>query len=282
MQEHEARFKIRRMCRILSVSPSGYYDWCERGESRRSREDKVLVSAIRRIHVANREQYGSVKTWHALNQQGIACGKHRVARLRRLHGIEAKRRRRHKVTTRSKHQHWIAPDRVNRCFQATQPNQVWAGDVTFIATRRGWLYLAILLDLYSRKVIGWSMSDRNDQTLVLGALEMALEHRQPKAGVIHHTDRGRLYAADRYRHVLETHAVLPSMGRKGDCYDNAVSESFFSTLKNELTHDRRYDNRDQARMEIFDYIEIFYNRQRLHQTLGYKTPQEYERVDVHL
>ena len=267
------------MCRVLQVSPGGYYAWRARPESQRSREDQILLEHIRRVHQASREAYGTVKTWHTLNAAGVACGKHRVARLRRRHGIEAKRRRRFKITTRSRHHDWVAPDHVNRCFTAARANQMWAGDVTFIATRRGWLYLAILLDLYSRKVIGWSMSNRHDQALVLNALQMALEQRRPPAGVIHHTDRGQLYAAKQYRHVLGEQQMVPSMSRQGDCYDNAVAESFFSTLKNELIYGRNYDTREQARCEIFEYIEVFYNRQRIHQTLGYKSPADYEKFE---
>lgn len=279
IQRHRAEFKLRRLCRALGVSASGYYAWCTRPESPRTRQNNVLLEHIRRIHHASRQAYGAVKTWRALNAEGIACGKHRVARLRRRHDIEARRRRRFKITTRSKHYYWVAPDRVNRCFRAARTNQVWAGDVTFIATRRGWLYLAILLDLYSRKVVGWSMSDRNDQALVLNALHMALAQRRPAAGLVHHTDRGQLYAAKQYRHVLAQHQMVPSMSRQGDCYDNAVAESFFSTLKNELIHGKYYDTREQARSEIFAYIEVFYNRQRIHQTLGYQSPADYEKLE---
>ena len=280
IQRHQADFKVRRMCRAFGVSASGYYAWCTRPDSQRTQQNKVLLDHIRRIHQVSRQAYGAVKTWQALNVEGIVCGKHRVARLRREHHIEAKRRRRFKITTRSKHHHWVAPDHVNRCFRVQQVNQVWAGDVTFIATRRGWLYLAILLDLYSRKVVGWSMSNRNDQALVLSALQMAVQQRRPADGIIHHTDRGLLYATKQYRQAMEVYGMLPSMGRKGDCYDNAVAESFFSTLKNELIYGQNYETCDQARSEIFEYIEVFYNRQRLHQTLGYKTPAEYETINV--
>jgi len=264
------------MCRMFKVSTSGYYDWCYRKESIRSQEDRVLLKQIQAIHSQSRQAYGYVKTWKALQAKGVACGKHRVARIRKQHCIESKRSTRFKVTTRSKHQHWIAPDRIKRRFQAEQPNHVWAGDVTFIPTRQGWLYLAILLNLYSRKVIGWSMSHRNDQQLTLSALEMAITHRHPKIKLIHHTDRGRLYAADQYRTLMKQHGIVPSMSRKGNCYDNAVSETFFSTLKNELTHGKNYATREQARSEIFEYIECFYNRQRIHQTLNYVTPVDYE------
>jgi putative transposase len=180
------------------------------------------------------------------------------------------------MTTRSKHTKWIAPNHLNRCFEVERPNQVWVGDVTFIATRSGWLYLAVLLDLYSRKVIGWSMSNRIDKHLVLDALEMALIRRRPNQGALHHTDRGTIYASDEYRERLSTCGLTSSMSRKADCYDNAVAESFFSTLKNELTSGDIFESRDRARAEIFDYIEIFYNKRRIHQSLGYITPERME------
>lgn len=238
--------------------------------------NKQLLVEIKRIHKESREAYGSLKTWKTLNDQGIACGKHRVARLRRINGIEAKRRKRFKVTTHSKNTEWIAPNRLNRCFRAEHPNQVWVGDVTSIATRMGWLYLAILLDLYSRKIIGWSMSNRIDKQLVLDALDMALVRRKIDSGVLHHTDRGAIYASDEYRAKLSAHRLSSSMSRKADCYDNAVAESFFSTLKNELTSGHVFESRNRARTEIFEYIEIFYNRQRLHQSLNYLTPEKME------
>ena len=221
-----------------------------------------------------------MKVWKALTAEGIACGKHRVARLRRVNGIETKRRRRFKVTTHSKNTQMVAPNLLNRCFRALRPNQVWVGDVTFIATRAGWLYLAILLDLYSRKIIGWSMSDRIDKRLALDALDMALIRRSPDREVLHHTDRGSIYGSDEYRQRLSTHKLLPSMSRKADCYDNAVAESFFSTLKNELTWGHSFESRDRARTEIFEYIEVFYNRQRIHQSLNYLTPEKMESMAV--
>ena len=215
-----------------------------------------------------------------MKARGIICGKHRVARLRRLHGIATKRRRRFKMTTDSRNTHWIVPNLLNRQFQIDQPNRVWVGDVTFIATRKGWLYLAVLLDLYSRKIIGWSMPNRIDKRLSLDALEMALLRRNPGSGVLHHTDRGSIYAADEYVEKLAAHHLIPSMSRKGNCYDNAVAESFFSTLKNELVVGDIFESREQARSEIFDYIESFYNRQRRHQSLNYTTPEMMERAAV--
>jgi len=265
------------MCQALGVSPSGYYAWRDRPLSPRAQANRQLVEEIRRVHTAARGVYGARKTWQQLRVEGIPCGKHRVARLRRLHGIEARRRRRFKLTTHSTHTTWIAPNRLNGAFHTARPNRVWVGDITFIATRSGWLYLAVLLDLYSRKVVGWSMSQSNDKGLVGAALEMALVRRRPRPGLIHHTDRGSTYAADTYRSRLTSQQVLSSMSRKGNCYDNAVAESFFSTLKNELLAGRPSLSSDQARSEVFAYIEGFYNRQRLHATLGYHTPDAFER-----
>jgi putative transposase len=264
------------MCRVLRVSASGYYTWLERPESSHAIEDRRLLASIQRIHLRSRQAYGTLKVWKTLRAEGITCGKHRVARLRRLDGIVTRRRRRFRVTTHSKHQRWIAPNRLQRQFHAAQPDRVWVGDVTFIATRSGWLYLAVQLDLYSRRVVGWAMSERNDLHLVLAALRMAIEHRRPSTGLIHHTDRGRLYAAAAYRTLMADHDMVPSMSRQKDCWDNAVAESFFATLKNELVWDSDFHTRDQARREIFEYIEVFYNRQRIHQTLDYRSPVAFE------
>ena len=268
------------MCKVLMVSPSGYYAWKTRLPSQRTLTDRYLLGQIRQIHIASRENYGSIKTWKALRSSGICCGKHRIARLRRINGIQARRHRRFKITTLSKNTEYIAPNILNRCFQVARPNQAWVGDVTFIATRGGWLYLAVLLDLYSRKVIGWAMSEQNNKQLVLNALNMAIEQRKPQSDVIHHTDRGSIYGSDEYRNKLRTSGLIPSMSRKGDCYDNAVAESFFSTLKNELLYGQRFISREQARSEIFKFVEIFYNRQRLHQSLNYATPEMVESTAV--
>ena len=265
---------------MLRVSRSGYYAWAARPESCRTRANQRLLIKIHSIHQESRQAYGSLKTWKTLNILGFVCGKHRVARLRRIHGIEARRRRRFKVTTNSRSTGAIAPNLLNRCFRAERPNRVWIGDVTFVATRAGWLYLAVLLDLYSRKVIGWSMSERNDRRLALDALEMALIRRRPDSEVLHHTDRGSIYASDEYREKMASHRLVSSMSRKADCYDNAVAESFFSTLKNELVAGSVFETRDRARSEIFEYIESFYNRQRIHQSLNYRTPEEMERLAV--
>ncbi len=257
---------------MLEVSSSGYYSWVNQPICRRSLENKQLILAIRQVHIDCRETYGAIKVWEELKGRGINCGKNRVARLRQLHGIEAKRRRRFKITTKSRASQAIAPNIVNRCFTTQRLNQVWVGDVTCIATRTGWLYVAVILDLYSRKVIGWSMSEYNNTKLILNALDMAIIFRRPTGNVVHHTDRGGPYASEEYRKKLRTHDMTQSMSRKGDCYDNAVVESFFSTLKNELVLGEIYKTREEARSRIFDYIEVFYNRKRLHQSLGYKTP----------
>lgn len=272
MRSHTDDFSLTGMCRVLSVSRSGYYGWCRRGSSARQRDDLALAAHVRRIHAASREAYGARKVWKTLVAEGIACGRHRVARVRRENGIEARRRRRFKVTHYARRHKNTAPDRVRRHFQAERPNQCWVGDVTFISTRQGWLYLAVLIDLYSRKVVGWALSARNDEPLVSAALRMAIIHRRPPAGLIHHTDRGVLYSAGNYRRLMAAHGLLPSMSRHGNCYDSACAESFFSTLKNELVHGETFATRDAAKMSIVSYIEGFYNRKRLHQTLGYRTP----------
>ncbi len=232
---------------------------------------------IHRIHVEHRSAYGSVKTWHALQARNITCGKHRVARLRREGGIEVKRQQRQRITVEHHKTAAPAPDLLVRRFNAPTPNRVWAGDMTFIRTREGWLHLAVLLDLFSRKVVGWSMDHRPGQVLHVGALTMALATRHPKPGLIHHTDRGPQYCTNAYREVMAANGILPSMNGRKVPQDNAVAESFFSTLKNELVHHCDFKNRDEARGAIQNYIEVFYNRKRIHQTLGYKSPEQFEK-----
>jgi len=274
--EHRREFRVLRMCAVLHVSRSGYYAWRARPESRRAQRDRDLLAAIQRVHTQTRTRYGAVKTWWALTTAGVVCGRERVARLRRQHGIVAQRTRRFRVMT--EHHHWAppAPNRLTPGHYPTQLNRIWAGDLTAIPTRAGWVHLAVILDLCSRRVIGWAMSARADRTTVIHALRMALAQRQPRPGVVHHTDQGVQYTSPLYRAVLAHHGLVASMSRKGNCYDNAAVESFFSTLKNELIHDRRYGTRDEARAEIFEFIEVFYNRQRLHQSLEYVSPAEFE------
>jgi len=275
--QHPRQFRIATLCRVLRVSRSGYYDWRGRAPSARAQTNVRLLGEIRRVHREHREAYGAVKTWRALNRQGVACGKHRVARLRREAGIEARRQRRFRVITEHHHTAAAAPDLLNRQFCMPVPDRAWVGDMTFIRTRQGWLHLAVLLDLCSRRVVGWAMESQPGQALALSALNMALHQRRPRPGLIHHTDRGAPYAARAYRDRLDASGVRPSMNGKKSAYDNAVAESFFSNLKNELVHHCDFVSRDHARMAIFDYIELFYNRKRIHQSLGYRTPEEIER-----
>ena len=266
------------LCRLLQVSRSGYYAWCRREVSARSHSDQRLLAQIQSVHDAHRGHCGALKTWRVLIAQGVDCGKHQVARIRRQHGIVAHRRRRFIATTRSKYTLWRAPNRLQRDFRAAQPNRVWVGDVTYIPTREGFLYLAVLIDLYARRVVGYAMSNRNDEALVLGALQMALLIRRPVPGLIHHTDQGAPYAGKRYRSRLAAAGLVSSMSRKGDCWDNAVAESFFATLEFELLEAGTFPTRVDARSAIFEFIEVFYNRQRAHQSLDYQTPVQVEQA----
>lgn len=277
MRAHQDQFKIYRMCRALEASRSGYYSWRTGKESKRSEQNRTVLAEIRKVHEENREAYGAVKTWRELKAQGIECGRHRVARLRRGAGIEARRKRGFRITTQARAGVMVAENKLNQCFEVGMVDRAWVGDITFIATGSGWLYLAVLLDLYSRRVVGWAMSERIDQQLVLDALHMALGQWRPQPGLIHHTDQGRQYSSTAYVETLRKHGMVQSMSRKGNCYDNAVAESFFSSLKNELVHHCSFKTRDEARTAVFEYIEVFYNRQRRHQSLDYVSPVAYER-----
>lgn len=276
VRDHSGRYPVRRMCRVLGVSDSAYYAWWGRPESRRVREDRRLLVEIKAIHSAKRETYGSPRVHAELKAQGLRLGEKRVARLMRAGGIRAKQKRKFKATTDSRHSHPVAPNLLARDFEAIAPNQKWVADITYIPTREGWLYLAAILDLYSRMVVGWSMSSRMTRRLVLDALDMAVGRRRPGPGLLHHSDRGSQYACGDYQEALTTHGMLCSMSRKGDCWDNAPMESFFHTLKTELVHHRDYQTRGEAKADIFEYIEVFYNRSRRHSCLGYLAPAEYE------
>jgi putative transposase len=277
IREHAQEFRVRSMCRVLQVSPSGYYDWRHRPCSARTHANNKLLARIRVVHQRSRENYGAIKTWKALRAAGHTCGRHRVRRLRQVHGIEAKRMRRFRSGNAARHTEGIVPNLLRRRFAAGAANRVWVGDTTFVPTREGWLQVAVLLDLHSRQVVGWSMGPQLNRSLVIAALTMAIESRRPTPGLLHHTDQGVLYATADYRAILQHHGMIPSMSRKGNCHDNAVAESFFSNLKNELTWHCDFRTRDEARSAIFDYIEVFYNRQRLHQTLDYISPSQHER-----
>ena len=280
VRANREQFRITCMCQVLQVSRSGYYDWAVRKESEHSQRDRVLLKEIRTIHQQMHEAYGATKTWRTLQQAGTVCGKHRVARLRRQAGIEARRKRKFRLAYQARHTSPAPPNLLRWPFKAAYRDQIWVTDVTFIPTRSGWLYLAVMIDLYTRLVVGWSMKDRPNQELVNEALMMAVEQRRPKPGLIHHSDQGILYSSGSYLALLKKYAMLRSMSGKGNCYDNAVAESFFSSLKNEIIHHRDYHTRDEARKEIFEYIELFYNRKRIHQSLDYQTPMNYESVKL--
>ncbi len=274
--DHQHEFSVRCMCRVLNVSTSGFYAWRQRRQSARKMANDKLLPQIKKIHEESRRTYGSPRIHMLLAEQGVSCGIHRVARLMRKHGIQARGKRRFKRTTNSAHAYPVVQNLLNRQFTADAPNRKWVGDITYIPTGDGWLYLAVVMDLYSRRVVGWAMDKRMKQNLTLSALHMAITQRRPKSGLLHHTDRGSQYAANQYQSVLKQHHMQVSMSRRGDCYDNAAMESFFATLKAELEHYGRYVTRRQARTEIFEYIEVFYNRQRRHSSLGYLSPLQFE------
>jgi transposase InsO family protein len=264
------------LCRTLLVSTSGFYAWCRRGLSLRAQEDAALKVEIRAAHAASGKTYGSPRILEDLKADGQHVGRKRVARLMREEGIEGQRKRRFRVTTDSRHSHPVAANQLNRNFTASAPNKIWVTDITYIWTREGWVYLAAILDLFSRRVVGWSMDSRIDQTLALDALGMALRTRRTEPGLLHHSDRGVQYASGDYQAQLRECGIVCSMSRKGDCWDNAVAESFFSTLKAELVHRTDYVTRRQARASVFEYIEAFYNPRRRHSALGYVSPVDHE------
>ena len=276
IRDNSYEFHVENACRVLSVSPAGYYAWCGRGASERGIDDARLIERIRSIYDATGGVYGVRRVHRQLIADGERSSRNRVARLMRKCGIAARRRRKFRATTDSKHNLPVAQNLLDRQFLCAGANQVWASDITYIWTQQGWLYLAAVIDLHSRMVVGWSMSERLDRSLVLDALSMAALRRKPGPGLIHHSDRGCQYASKDYQAVLQEHKMRCSMSRKGDCWDNAVVESFFSTLKSERVHHRLYRSRAEARRDIFEYIEVFYNRVRLHSTLGYLSPAQFE------
>jgi len=280
IREHQAQFTVKRMCGVLGVSSSGYYDWIDRPESQRSRLNRSLLTKIQCFHQASRKTYGSPRIHRDLQESGECVGINRVARLMKQAGIQAKMAKRFVVTTDSKHTMQPAPDKLKRRFRAEAPNRAWVSDTTFIATRQGWLYLAVILDLYSRQVIGWAMGDKNDRQLVSTALTMAVWRRGMVKHVIVHSDQGSTYASGDYQQLLRRYKLICSMSRKGECLDNAVAESFFGTLKSELVDDEDYKTKDEARASLFHYIETFYNRRRRHSFLGYISPIEFEAVSA--
>lgn len=276
MQNHAGEHKVARLCRALSVSKSGYYAWRRRAPSARARTDGELLTRIREAHARSRRTYGSPRVHAELRAQGTRCSRKRVARLMRSAGLSARRPRRAVRTTDSRHSPPVAPNLLGRDFSAEAPDRRWAADITYVPTAEGWLYLAVILDLFSRRVVGHACAATLATALVVEAWALACGRRRPGAGLLHHSDRGSQYASGEYRARLAELGAQASMSRRGDCYDNAAVESFFSTLKTELIHGHRYATRAEARADIFEYVEVFYNGERRHSALGYLSPAEYE------
>lgn len=276
--DHASQYPVTVLCQTLHVRRSGYYAWRQCPESARTQEDRRLLEKIRTEHRVSQETYGSPRIHAALRQQGETCGRHRVARVMRQHRLAAKHRRKYRATTNSAHSLPVAENLLDRQFTPAAPNQVWVSDITYVPTGEGWLYLATVMDLAFRGIVGWAMSARIDRALVCDALTDALQRRRPAPGLLHHSDRGSQYASHEYQTLLTQHGLIPSMSRKGNCWDNAPMESFFHTLKVEWLHDQTFQTRAEARQAIFTFIEVWYNRQRLHSTLGYRSPAQYERL----
>ncbi len=273
----KARFPVSMLCKVLKVSKSGYYAWRNRPPSKRSREDAALTERILEVHRGSRDTYGYPRVHAELRALGVRCGRRRVARLMREAGIRGCMRGRKRRTTRRDPRATPAPDLVKRNFRAAAPDKLWTADITYLHTDEGFLYLAFVLDVYSRKVVGWSMASHLRAELVVDALEMAVWRRKPAVGLVHHSDRGTQYTAFSFGKKLKETGIVPSMGRTGSALDNAISESFVSTLKCELVHGRRrFPTREAARSAVFEYLEVFYNRRRLHSSLGYMSPESYE------
>ena len=274
---HRQEFEITVMCRVLQVSRSGYYAWRQRPVSGREMANQKLTQQIEEIHQQSRQTYGSPRIQAELADQGVKCGPNRVARLMQEAELQAKQSRQFKVTTTdSAHNYPVAPNLLARNFQANRANEKWLADITYIPTAEGWLYLAAVMDLYSRRIVGWAMGESLERGLPLAALQMALDTRQPLPGLLHHSDRGSQYASDDYQAVLTKSQMQVSMSRTGNCYDNAPMESFFGTLKTELVYHCHYATRAEAKTAIFEYIEVFYNRFRRHSALGYQSPVVFE------
>ena len=277
IEVEKASFPVSMMCRVLEVSRAGFYAWLSRPEAARAREDQRLAVEIASIHAESRQRYGSPRVHAELLGRGKRTSRKRVARLMRTQGLRARRKRRFRTTTDSGHEFPVAPNVLKRRFEVRAPNTAWVTDITYIWTLEGWLYLVVILDLFSRRVVGWSLSERITRKLALDALTMALARRQPPRGLIHHSDRGSQYASGDYRRALTANGIVCSMSRRGDCWDNAVAESFFSTIKVELVYENDWATRQEARAAVFEYLEVFYNGARRHSSLGYLSPVAFER-----
>jgi transposase InsO family protein len=279
IDEHRDRWPVVRICEILNVSVAGYYAWRERPASASEQRRDALVVEIRAIHEEVKARYGSPRIHAELVARGQDCCVNTVAKIMHDHGIAAKTTKKFRQTTDSNHDRPVADNLLGRQFEQAGANEAWVTDITYIPTREGWLYLAAVEDLYSRRVVGWAMADRMTSRLVVDALEMAVQRRLPEAGLLAHSDRGSQYASDHYRRLLEEQGISCSMSGRGDCWDNAPMESFFASLKKELVHHEDYATRAEARASIFEYIEVFYNRKRRHSSLGYLSPAEHEQSE---
>jgi transposase InsO family protein len=277
IEDHRDEFPVTRMCKVLDVSPSGYYAWRQRPPSAREMANQDLFKKIKTVYNENYGVYGSPRIYRELKDQ-VVCSENRIARLMRLRHLQAKQAKRFKVTTKRNKAHPVAPNLLKRNFTTELPDQTWLADITYIATLEGWLYLAAVLDLHTRRIVGWAMSDRMTGALTMAALEMALRQRQPDAGLIHHSDQGSQYTDQTYQALLRDHGIRASMNGVGTWYDNAPMESFFGTLKSELVYHRVYHTRDEAKADVFFYIESFYNRRRRHSALDYLSPEAYEQL----
>jgi len=278
IKDHRNEFPVTRMCKVLNVSPSGYYVWRKRPISEREMANRELYKKIKVVYNENHGVYGSPRIYRELKKQGVACSENRVARLMRLRGLKAKQSKCYKVTTKRNKAHPVAPNLLKQDFVADWPNQKWLTDITYIPTQEGWLYLAVVLDLFSRRIIGWAMSDRMTSDLTMDALKMAIRQRRPEISLIHHSDQGSQYTDGEYQQLLKDWGIQVSMNGAGNWYDNAPMESFFGSLKSEWVHHHTYRTRDEARADIFYYIESFYNRRRLHSSLDYISPETYEQL----
>ena len=279
MKDNSKIFPVQKMAKLFNISSSSYYTWLKKKPSAHERRDRELLIEIRRVFKEKRKKYGSPRIYRELHETRHSCARSRIARLMRENGLVARSKKRFKITTDSKHDHPISPNLLDRDFSSKSINECWVSDITYIDTNEGWLYLCTILDLFSRKVVGWSMASHMRAELVIDALDMAVKHRNPPEGLMFHSDRGVQYASKDFRKKLKPYKMIQSMSRKGNCWDNAPAESFFSTLKlEEVYAHNKYQTREEARKSIFEYIEVFYNRQRSHSFLDYKSPVEYEEL----
>jgi putative transposase len=279
MKDNQNIYHVNSMSEVLKISRSSYYAWLNRPMSEREKHNRYLSERIRSIYEQRKRVYGSLRITAELREEGFSCSKNRVARLMRKQGITARTKRRFRVTTNSKHNKPIAENLVEMQFKPEKRNSLWTSDITYIRTREGWLYLSVVLDLWSRSVISWRADRNMDENLVIKPLEKAISNRQPGSELILHSDRGSQYASQRLRQILKENNITQSMSSKGNCYDNAPTESFFSTLKRELIYRERYQTREEAKQSLFEYIEVFYNRQRRHSSLGYLSPLQFENLN---